>query len=594
MIRRRNLNIDSGGVQLRKSSSGSRKSSVRTLVLCLISFYLGLASTTLLSSSSSSASAKNDIEQIAKDNEHAKEIMLIKREFVMMQKDFEKKIAKAKKSVNSAAASSSLGGDASPFFDRSLKNLAHGMSKVSRLDFVSQFDFGSPTDKSKGGDVIMLYNNDKSIPTSKTDIVLGTNGKGVENLPLSESTKNCDWINVVTIPPKNDRVCTALLPNTDDWHIRRWKREGDSFKSVNRGQTDRGRTFRVPTEGNIKKHWGMLETYFKNFDEIRAELEPIAKKIAKDNTIIVMTCNMGQSELLMNFVCNAKAKGLSTENVLVFPTDQETKDLAEGLGLATFYDEKNFGRLPSGEARAYGDGTFTAMMFAKVVCVQIINFMGYDLLFQDVDVVWYKNPLEYFHDKKNPHYNFDMYFQDDGARSPRYAPYSANSGFYYVRNNEMTKYFFTSLLYSGDQILECSSHQQVLIQVMTEHASHFGLRVKVLERDMEEFPGGWHYHKNNKTFMKKLIDGKVNPQIFHMSWTKNKDNKIKFFQQMAEWYTEDKCIQRKRKDIADEDSSLVESCCLSEPNIVCHYRDKPSKIPCKDSDPIDKGHPSFW
>lgn len=260
----------------------------------------------------------------------------------------------------------------------------------------------------------------------------------------------------------------------------------------------------------------------------------------------------------------------------------------------TTVHNQNFGKLPQGEAKAYGDRTFTAMMFAKVVCVQIINFLGYDLLFQDVDVVWYKNPLEYFHDKKNPHYNFDMYFQDDGARSARYAPYSANSGFYYVRNNDLTKYFFTSLLYSGDQILQCTSHQQVLIQVMTEHASQFGLRVKVLERDMEEFPGGWHYHRSNKTFMKQLIKGEVNPHIFHMSWTKNKDNKIKFFQQMAEWYTEDKCIQKKRSDIVDEDSSLVESCCLTEPDVVCHYRDKPSKIPCKDSDPIDKGRPSFW
>ena len=58
------------------------------------------------------------------------------------------------------------------------------------------------------------------------------------------------------------------------------------------------------------------------------------------NTIIVMTCNMGQSELLVNFVCNAHSKGYDLSNVLVFPTDQSTKELAEGLGLATFYDEK--------------------------------------------------------------------------------------------------------------------------------------------------------------------------------------------------------------------------------------------------------------
>ena len=43
-----------------------------------------------------------------------------------------------------------------------------------------------------------------------------------------------------------------------------------------------------------------------------------------------------------------------------------------------------------------------------------------------------------------------------------------------------------------------------------------------------------------------------------------------------------------------DDGILFEPCCLAEPNVVCHYRDKPSKIPCTDKDPIDKGKPSFW
>lgn len=75
----------------------------------------------------------------------------------------------------------------------------------------------------------------------------------------------------------------------------------------------------------------------------------------------------------------------------MFPSDLETKELAEGLGLQTYYDEKvrlpevqhhiririsvfveltylsqNMGPLPSGEARRYGDKNFKAMMYAKV------------------------------------------------------------------------------------------------------------------------------------------------------------------------------------------------------------------------------------
>ena len=35
----------------------------------------------------------------------------------------------------------------------------------------------------------------------------------------------------------------------------------------------------------------------------------------------------------------------------------------------------------------------------QVLCVQMVGLLGVDILFQDVDIVWYRNPLEYFHDE---------------------------------------------------------------------------------------------------------------------------------------------------------------------------------------------------
>jgi hypothetical protein len=42
----------------------------------------------------------------------------------------------------------------------------------------------------------------------------------------------------------------------------------------------------------------------------------------------------------LNFACSARSRGLDISNVLVFATDEETKKLAESIGLASYYDER--------------------------------------------------------------------------------------------------------------------------------------------------------------------------------------------------------------------------------------------------------------
>lgn len=44
-------------------------------------------------------------------------------------------------------------------------------------------------------------------------------------------------------------------------------------------------------------------------------------------------------------------------------------------------------------------------------------------MFQDVDLVWLKDPFPYFVDLPG-----DIIFMDDGARTPRYTPFFVNSG----------------------------------------------------------------------------------------------------------------------------------------------------------------------
>ena len=199
-------------------------------------------------------------------------------------------------------------------------------------------------------DVVILY-SDKSIPSKPetAEKVKFSRGGIHEALDIHEATENCDTMNVITMSSQTNQ-CLAVVGNYDGYHMQKWMRVTASdgelnkempLRAVSRGHTKNGiETFVPPNENNIRKHWGMLKTYLNNIDDVLAELRPIAKKVAIDNTIIVLTCNMGQSELLMNFVCNAVAKGFETRNILVFPTDRETQELAEGLGLTTYYDKR--------------------------------------------------------------------------------------------------------------------------------------------------------------------------------------------------------------------------------------------------------------
>mmetsp|Transcript_51329 Transcript_51329/g.123908 ORF Transcript_51329/g.123908 Transcript_51329/m.123908 type:complete len:134 (-) Transcript_51329:143-544(-) len=133
---------------------------------------------------------------------------------------------------------------------------------------------------------------------------------------------------------------------------------------------------------------------------------------------------------------------------------------------------------------------------------------------------------------------------------------------------------------------------------MSEHVSLYGLRVKVFSRDEDEFPGGYQFHQISGKYMKKFFKNEVHPYIFHMSWTNNKDNKLLFFQQMGEWYVNEQCVHKKTSEIdgfdTDVEDSLPSNCCSAKPIIKCHYKDKPSIIPCPDSPEIDGKGKSFW
>ncbi len=257
-------------------------------------------------------------------------------------------------------------------FPKTMEKFANGIARVNKDKLGDFFDFGNPLSKGKGTgqeDALIIYHSKGALPTDESvaHSVTVNDGNGIPLLEPQTATENCDAMNVVfTANPGNTRQCTALIGNFESYHIQRWMRV-DTVKTtaidpdlplqlVSRGYAARGKAnfYAPPSDSEyspVRRHWGQLKTFLQNVDKVLEELTPILKKVARNNAVVVMTVNMGQSSLLMNFACSARRRGFDLGNVLVFPTDLESKKLAEGLGLATYYDESNMSAIPIGEAR---------------------------------------------------------------------------------------------------------------------------------------------------------------------------------------------------------------------------------------------------
>ena len=238
--------------------------------------------------------------------------------------------------------------------------------------------------------------------------------------------------------------------------------------------------------------------------------------------IVIMTVNDGEMDMVSNFVCSCRENRISTANFLVFAGSKNIVPTLENMGLMAVY-HPTFAKVSTRASAQYLDKTFVDMMWYKAFSVWMLLRMGFHVLFQDVDLVWFREPFGYFTGYMNDTKSLiesgrsesypDAFFSDDGARSPRYAPFFANSGFYLLRANQRTLYFAWSILSAFDALHQGGSHQNVFTFRLTEAMDLFGLSPKLL--DINQFPTGVKYHRD-RPFMRAIKEGYEKPYNFHM------------------------------------------------------------------------------
>ena len=202
----------------------------------------------------------------------------------------------------------------------------------------------------------------------------------------------------------------------------------------------------------------------------------------------------------------------------------------------SIYDQ-SFAPVSRDASLFYLDGIFADMMWYKAFSVWLLLKNRYNVLFQDADIVWMRNPLRYIEDSilnAEPKDSYpDGFFSDDGQRTLRFSPFYANSGFYYLVANERTEYFAWSVMTAYDSIKVTGSHQNVFGSRLIEAMDLARLRTKFLSLD--DFPSGIKYHHDGP-YMLLFKQGYIKPYIFHMCWTIDKQTKIENFKKVDLWF----------------------------------------------------------
>ena len=142
----------------------------------------------------------------------------------------------------------------------------------------------------------------------------------------------------------------------------------------------------------------------------------------------------------------------------------------------------------------------------------------------------------------------------------RYAPFFANTGFYFARSNERTGQFFSEILFAYDLVLAWQDDQAVVCQFMLEHFSRTGLGIKILSQ--YDVPGGRIFQKE-KPYMRQIVRQEVTPYAFHMHWTFNSAHKKRNLLDLGYWSLKTQCdVPGLQVNMAD--ATFVQGCCNAD------------------------------
>eukprot|EP01084_Bolivina_argentea_P310594 537497_1 len=261
-----------------------------------------------------------------------------------------------------------------------------------------------------------------------------------------------------------------------------------------------------------------------------------------ESSITLMTLNSGYIYLFLNWLCGLHLLGIADDirlTTIVIATDEKTELLARKVGFEVVRGDWLKIKIDETAAKEFALGAHR-----WVVCLQIVySFdlidMGYNIIQQDVDVVWFRDVRKYFENTYN-----DIEMVCDG-RLDWGGP--GNSGFIHIRSNCKTKVYMETLIYYIGLVISGRSDQRVWNLFLTS----YDFRQMLFEMVPPDMFVGGDLWGNGRKKGDRLSD---HIWFLHASWTADHTEKITKFKQVDAWFLNHSCPFYNRDMIPDHKS----------------------------------------
>ena len=235
--------------------------------------------------------------------------------------------------------------------------------------------------------------------------------------------------------------------------------------------------------------------------------------------------------LFLNWLCGLESLGIASnirDTTIIIATDEQSESIAKNLNFSVIRSDWLPFKLDKNAAVSFLQGPFKITVALQIIYTFDVISLGYNVIQQDIDVVWFKDVRNYFDNSF-----LDIEMPCDG-RVDWNGP--GNTGFIHIRSNCKTKIFMQTLVQYIGLIMQHKNDQPVWNAFLMEYDFR-QILFQILPPDKFVNGNQWSFKKSDMHRFQMSND----IWMAHASWTGDHSSKITKLKVLQAWYLNQTC-----------------------------------------------------